>query len=101
LYLLHLFWLVVPKPTTSGYEKAVLLFIFFDCPKKTNQKKRHPVTCPAVGGIPCASRSCREFKNSSAFWRTQTVQTPFSATSAVLGSVTMGKNKKAFTLNTL
>jgi hypothetical protein len=33
-------------------------------------------------------------------WLTQTVQTPYSATSAVLSSVMMGKNNKAFTFAT-
>ena len=33
----------------------IYLFIFFACPKKTNQKKRQPYTCPAFSGIPCAA----------------------------------------------
>jgi len=63
-------------------------------PAAKRRKKRHPVTCPAVGGIPFAPRSCREFKNPVPPSGTQTVQTPFSATSVVLGCVTMGRNKE-------
>jgi hypothetical protein len=32
--------------------------------RKRTKKKRPPVTCPAVGGMPCAPQCCREFANS-------------------------------------
>jgi hypothetical protein len=32
----------------------IFMFIFFACPKKTNQKKRQPFTWSAKGGLPCA-----------------------------------------------
>jgi len=38
---------------------SLWLFIFFACPKKTNQKKRQPITWPASGGLPCAARKER------------------------------------------
>ena len=57
-----------PHLMISCLEKSAILFIFFAC-----QKKRHPVTCPAVSGIPGvytplwgAPRSFRELENSSA-----------------------------------
>jgi len=60
---------------------------FLCLPKETNQRKCTRVTCPAVGGMPCAPRCCRGFANSAA---PQTVQIPFSAASPVLGCVPMG-----------
>jgi hypothetical protein len=39
-------------------------FIFFACPKKTNQKKRQPVTCSAFSGMPCAAQNNRALRNS-------------------------------------
>jgi hypothetical protein len=56
-------------------------FIFFDCPKKTNQKEKVPRLLSACGGCPARQQTCPEFANS------QTVQTPFSAASVVFGCV--------------
>jgi hypothetical protein len=55
--------------------------------QRNEPKKGPPGTCPAEGGIPCAPRCCRGFANSAS---PQTVQSPFSAASPVLGGVPMG-----------
>jgi len=48
-------------------EYSGLLFIFFACPKKTNQKKGHPCFLSAFSGFPVRLQSCRDQKNSPAF----------------------------------
>src|SRR3989339_2260669 len=63
------------------------LFIFFACPKKTNQKKRHPVSLvPPQAGFPALLDAAGALQTRCA----QTVQIPFSAASPVLGCVPMG-----------
>jgi hypothetical protein len=63
-------------------------FIFFDCPKKMNQKERVPRLLSACGGCPARKQTCPEFANS------QTVQTPFSAASVVFGCVPVWSSLK-------
>jgi hypothetical protein len=70
------------------YQSAkFFVFIFFTCPKKTNQKKGQPVTWSDFVGLPCAPRIYREFDNSPLLRDAHTDQTPFSVHSAVLGCV--------------
>jgi hypothetical protein len=66
------------------------LFIFFACPKKTNQKKGHQSFAPLSAEFPVLLEPAGSLKTRFA----QTVQTPFSAVSAVLGCMTMEKAAK-------
>jgi hypothetical protein len=66
-------------------EYRINLFIFFACPKKTNQKKGHQSFAPLSAGYPVLLDPAGSLKTRFA----QTVQTPFSAVSAVLGCMTM------------
>jgi len=64
------------------YSFHLVLFIFFTCLKKTNQKNGQPVTWSACGKLPCAAQLCREFENSQSLCPlrgAQTGQTPFAA----------------------
>jgi len=69
------------------------MFIFFACPKKTNQKKGHPATCPPPADSLCSSKLPGS-KKLARLWRTQTAFDPFSAAFPVLGGVPMGKTSK-------
>ena len=66
------------------------MFIFFACPKKTNQKKGHQSFAPLSAEFPVLLEPAGSLKTRFA----QTVQTPFSAVSAVLGCMTMEKAAK-------
>jgi hypothetical protein len=68
------------------------VFVLFLClpRKKKNQKEKAPVSrIRRLRRIPCASRNCREFANSHPSGA-QTVQTPFSAATAMLGACQWG-----------
>ena len=49
------------------------MFIFFVCPKKTNQKKGQPFTWFDYVELSSVSRNNREFENSDTVWSSHTV----------------------------
>ena len=68
------------------------MFIFFVCPKKTNQKKRQPFTWSACGGLPCAAHKERTFREVASLR-----QNVFPLFVVLLGCVKWHKNKNQFT----
>ena len=62
--------------------------------QRNEPKKGHPATCPAVGGMPGVYAPHGVLLDAAGALQTrltpQTVQSPFSAASPVLGCVTMG-----------
>ncbi|KPJ97412.1 MAG: hypothetical protein AMJ60_11260 [Desulfobacterales bacterium SG8_35] len=52
------------KKSKKSLVSRIILFIFFACPKKTNQKKRQPITWSDCVELPCAPQNDREFENS-------------------------------------
>ena len=65
------------------------MFIFFDCPKKTNQKKGQPTTGSASGGLPCAARKERTLRKVASLRR---IVLPLFT--VLLGSVKWQKQKR-------